>query len=327
MDVQDRFEWDPVHILEHARGSSGSYCMGYLNPNPSPDAKGDCYISTLKLSVAYVTVENLDEVTEEIVTYDRCESDDAYIGQINMLTASSFCGLNGGIWGYDFAAAENLRRNKLFNQPLPGGGSIPVYNIYPLLDATQRLFGVASQRRFNPMPGAHVVCANKSMTKAGPCWVWSAIALAIAEDRSKSACLFIEDANVFHDGLDCFDKVKSKLDGTLNNLANSVVLCSNDQSVRYKEIFAGYKLLPVPSNKFVGCALTCAPYVLLPNKAVPATGKRLTELSIYEWEDALGLPPLPQRPRQKHGFLGPDGIAPEYGLSPRSVRAISANYT
>ncbi len=35
------------------------------------------------------------------------------IGQINMLTASSFCGLNGALWGYHLAKAESIASGSL----------------------------------------------------------------------------------------------------------------------------------------------------------------------------------------------------------------------
>ena len=85
------------------------YCMGYLNPG----ASGFGYISTLKLSTGIVSTAGLDTGTEGIVSYDRCEKNDAYIGQINMLTASSFCGVNGAVWGYHLAIADEIANRTL----------------------------------------------------------------------------------------------------------------------------------------------------------------------------------------------------------------------
>jgi histidine decarboxylase len=78
-------------VVNGAVGPFKPYCMGYLNPG----ASGYGYISTVKLSTGVVKTASLDPGTEGIVSYDRCEKNDAYIGQINMLTASSFCGVNG----------------------------------------------------------------------------------------------------------------------------------------------------------------------------------------------------------------------------------------
>ena len=161
---------------------------------------GEGYISTMKLSVGTVDVKDLDAVTENIVSYDRCEKNDAYIGQINMLTVSSFCGLNGAVWGFDLAKHDDIAsgaEKPMYMQSQPDGPDIPVYNVRPLLEATERLFGKEQQRRFPPMPGSHIICANKDVTARGPLWVWSAIGIAILKDRSKGSSLFIEDANTY----------------------------------------------------------------------------------------------------------------------------------
>jgi histidine decarboxylase len=96
-------------VVNGAVGPFDSYCMGYMNPG----ASGYGYLSTLKLSTGVVNVEGLDPGTEGIVSYDRCERNDAYIGQINMLTASSFCGVNGAVWGYHLATADQIRNGTL----------------------------------------------------------------------------------------------------------------------------------------------------------------------------------------------------------------------
>ncbi|MFK5856811.1 MAG: histidine decarboxylase, pyruvoyl type [Bacteroidota bacterium] len=311
MTRKRNFTYDGIKVIDGAVGSDKDFCMGYLNPN----ASGNGYISTLKLSVGKVKVDNLDEVTEGIVAYDRCEANDAYIGGINMLTASSFCGLNGATWGRDLAVADNLRSNILFHQKLPQGGSIPVYNVHPLLDAAQRLFGSATQQRFNPMPGAHVVCANKSITQKGPVWVWSVIALTFLKDRSSGANLFIEDANTCPGDWD-YDQVYEFMMKTLRKVTNSVVLCGQDQGLEYKETFAGFKFLYVPEN-FVGSALTCGPYVTLAQDAIPEGLKAsdLMNMSIGDWEKAIDLEPLNKLPLEQQGFLGYDGIKKEYGVT------------
>ncbi len=281
-------------VVSGAVGSDAKYCMGYLNPG----ASGYGYISTLKLSTGTVSMEGLDAGTEGIVSYDRCEKNDAYIGQINMLTASSFCGVNGAVWGYHLAQANEIASGQL--QPMfyqnQGGTQVPVYPVYPLLDCAQRLFGTADVRRFPPMPGAHVICANKSFTSdpsQGPCWVWAAIALAIADDRNSQANLFIEDcgsAGMEYNGV---RQIIAYLDGTLRAVTKSMVMCGVDQNVSYSKIYAGYVFEYVEKGR-VGCALTCAPYVQLAKNAIPPGGpSAILGMTISQWEQAVGLPALP----------------------------------
>lgn len=295
------FQFPLPDVVNGAVGPVAPYCMGYMNPG----ASGLGYIATMKLSTGTVSFEGLDPGTQGIVSYDRCEENDAYIGQINMLTASSFCGVNGALWGYHLAVADEIANQTLqpmYYQYQPGGPDIPVYPVAPLLDAAERLFGVVSQRRFPPMPGAHVICANKNATVAGPTWVWSSIGIAIAQDRNSEANLFIEDAGNYGDQSTTEDEVIAFLQGTQQNVTYSMALCGQDQEVLYTEIFVGYKYQFVPAN-YEGCALTCAPYVLLAQNAIPpgALPSSLLNMTISQWEASLGLPPLPPTIEARQG--------------------------
>lgn len=278
-------------VVNGAVGAFPLNCAGYGNPG----ASGLGYIATLKLSLGCVDKGVYDEGLSGIVSYDRCEANDAYIGQINMLTASSFCGENGAVWGYHLARADDLHVRQWGTIQAPWG-EVPVWDVAPLLDATQRLFGIEGQRRFNPLPGAMVTCANKNRTADGPTTVWSSIALAIASDRDTQANLFIEDAS------DTAQNKEQPVDPMV--VAKSIVACGIDQSVTYKEIFVGVKTLDVPEG-YVGCALTCAPYVTIPPAAIPEDPERkkeaayLLKLTISKWETSLSLPPLPAPPEPR----------------------------
>lgn len=314
-------------VVDGAVGSFDANCMGYMNPG----ASGDGYISTMKLSVDKVNVRGLDPGAAGIVSYDRCEKDDAYIGQINMGTASSFCGVNGALWGYHLATASAIADGSLkpmFTYPgpmyppdekLPAQGPVPVYPVAPLLDATERLFGRMDKhdtgetdlRRFSPLPGAHVVCANKDASGAGPGYFWAAIGIAMVEDRETQANLFIEDADVIRavkvtnpKGETFWNptpqQVYDQLHQHLRNVTKSMVLCGQDQDVVFTEIFAGVKFIFVGEGEW-GCALTCAPYVTLARNAVPAGQQpsAILKMTIDDWETAVSLLPLPPPPRRK----------------------------
>ncbi len=282
-------------VVNGAVGPFDSYCDGYGNPG----ASGLGYISVLTLEIGTVA-SDMDVVLEEIVAYDRAEAGGTYIGQINMITASSFNGINGAVWGYHIAKAEGVANNTLqplFMKKRSDGTEIPVYPVQPLLDAGKRLFGTVGQRRFPLLPGAHVRCAVKSETAEGPTFIWSAIALAIAEDRNAAANLFIEDAG--HSALQSEEDRAIFLDRLYRNIAESVIRCGDDQKVQYKEIFVGGKIEWIPEGH-VGSALTCAPYVVLARKVVPVGEKPevLLNLTLSEWEKVIGLSPLKQNPPQ-----------------------------
>ena len=57
----------------------------------------------MKLSTGKVSLKGLehkdDEKLRAIVAYDKAESNDAYLGQVNMITVSSFSGPRSAIWG------------------------------------------------------------------------------------------------------------------------------------------------------------------------------------------------------------------------------------
>ena len=162
-------------VVNGAVGPFDDYCDGYGNPGSS----GIGYVSVLKLSTGTVA-KTMDSVLEGIVSYDRAEKNDAYAGQINMIAASSFSGLNGAVWGYDLARHDGLTDGTvktLMTRTRSDGVEIKVFPVVPLLVAGEALFGTARSRRFPLLPGSHVICATKDVTVSGPTSVWSAIAL------------------------------------------------------------------------------------------------------------------------------------------------------
>ncbi len=276
-----------IDVINGAISPFDAYCDGYGNPGSS----GAGYVSVLKLSTGTVA-KKMDTILEEIVSYDRAEKNDAYAGQINMIPASSFCGINGTVWGYDVARHDSLIDGSikpLTRRKRQDGAEIRVHPVAPLLEAGEKLFGTAGSRRFPLLPGSHVICATKEIKASGPTSVWSAIALAIAEDRDRDSNLFIED--VGKDILrDTHEERERFLRARMEHVVDSVVLCGEDQGVKYKEIFVGFKTKWVPDGH-VGCALACAPYVVLARNAVPSPASRLLDMSLSQWEQHVSTMP------------------------------------
>jgi histidine decarboxylase len=270
------------------------YCDGYARPG----ATGNGYVSVVKVTCGQVEKTD-DFLLDGIVAYDRAEANDAYIGQINMETASSFCGVAGNVWGFDLAFNTDLLKEKPVLQAKQyDGSSLPVFDARPLLDAGIALFGTEKNRKFPPAPGAHVICANKSTTNLRPAigapdpnkgegfGVWAFIALSIARDRDAAADLFIEDAGVWTQDDDPAN-LKSFLDGHRKSVAWSIVACGKDQGVLYQASFIGYAYL-VMEPGHIGTALTAAPYVSLARGAIPSQGfGQLYSLTLEEWEKSV----------------------------------------
>ncbi|MDU1909960.1 histidine decarboxylase, pyruvoyl type [Fusobacterium sp.] len=268
-----------------------NYCDGY----GAPGAQGNGYVSVLKVSVG--TVEKTDDfLLDGIVSYDRAEINDAYVGQINMLTASSFCGIAGQVWGHDLAAHDDVAAKKI--QPVLeatqfDGSKLPVYDAKPLLEAGIELFGIEKERRFTLVPGAHTICANKGITayrpkedrplKDGEAYgVWCFIALSLSADRDNCADLFIEDAGLWTKN-DSAEELKKFLEEHRKSVVWSVVSCGQDSDVLFERTYVGFAYTIMKPGE-IGTSLTCAPYVTLARNAVPTNGfNSLNKITLTDW--------------------------------------------
>ena len=166
----------PTRSIEWAVGPLSDCCVGYNYP-------GTGSVAVLKLSSA-VASRNTDRAFEESFLRSRAMSSDAYVGQVNPIEESSVSWLNGLVWGYDIARHDQLTDRSLkpiMRRQRRDGFQIPVYSASPLLEAGEALFGTAEARRFPLVPWSHTTCVD--VMAGGPVEVWSAIALAIAEDR------------------------------------------------------------------------------------------------------------------------------------------------
>lgn len=263
-----------------------NYCDGF----GSPGASGCGYFLGLSLGVGKSDLNLAHEgsdVLAGINAFDRAETDTAYIGQLNMSIVSSFCGLNGIIWGYDV-----VRPTSLFSKhPLaPGhitynGRKIPVFSAYPLIEATMALFGTVDKLRFPLIPGAHVPFAGKNVKSVGPKTIYSAIAIGIPLDREKNACLLMEDMgyipNVGTTQAE-FDKYKRQI---LKKLAKSVIEVGVNQRVEFRHIFLEMREIQVLEGE-IGCSLVAAPYFTLAKNALPEN-TNLRDLRLEDWENLV----------------------------------------
>jgi histidine decarboxylase len=271
------------------------YCDGYARPG----ADGNGYVSVVKVATGTV-VKSDDFLLDGIVAYDRAEANDAYTGQINMETASSFCGVAGQVWGYDLATADLIAKGEqkpILEVGQYDGSTLPVYDAQPLIDAGIALFGTEKNRRFPPAPGAHVLCANRSVTalrpKAGSLQegqaygVWCGIALSIAEDRDNAADLFIEDAGLWTQN-DNPNELKTFVEKHREAVVWSVVACGKYQSVLYHCTYISFAYTIMQPGE-VGTALAVAPYITLARDAVPSRGfNSLNRMTLSEWVKEMG---------------------------------------
>ncbi|RNL49074.1 histidine decarboxylase, pyruvoyl type [Paraeggerthella hongkongensis] len=288
------------HIDKTAISPYDDYCDGY----GMPGAYGNGYVSVLKVSAGTVEKTN-DMLIDGIVTYDKAETADAYVGQINMLTASSFCGMAGQVWGYDLARHDDIASGAstpLFTEKQFDGSELKVFDAQPLLNAGIELFGTAENRRYHPIPGAHTICANKGITayrpkedrplKEGEAYgVWSFIAISLSADRDFAADLFIEDAGVWTEN-DNEQDMLAYLEQHRKEIVWSVVECGRDSSVLFDRTYVSFAYRMMKPNE-IGNAITVGPYVTLARNAVPATGfASLNSLHLSDWLKQMDFEPL-----------------------------------
>ena len=296
--------YDPLQPVKKAVSQSDDYCFGYQNSNTD-----GYYITSLKIACGKVNIKGLgkDEILEGIVAYDRAERNSAYIGQVNMITVSSFSGPMSAIWGYDMAKVDPsiLYADKLFEiSDTPRKTMIPVYSMDPLVEATEKLFGTGKKRKFPVIAGGHLPTAQKSCDSVDPAtgkptsgWVWSYLSLAMARRRGVDASLFVEDAGFFPDTFSygeitslSEEEVELRLKKKAHQVTYSQILCGQNQSVPFEKIFISWRKLYIKPGEY-GTALTCAPYITLAKKVYPDgpdNPQALLDISLDDWEETVG---------------------------------------
>ncbi len=217
---------------------------------------------------------------DEIVAFDAAEAAGPYMGQINLIEVSSFCGVGGLIWGYDLARSESLRDARLLDLD-QGGRKVPVFDGRPLSEASRCLLGTADRRKFPIRPGSLCPAAYKTVICRSPGIAFGAFGVGIAADRSSSACVFMEDGGIVAPGSPG-DGAGRRL-AAARRVAGSILAVAANQRLTCAEIFVLYDEIEVGPGE-VGCALPIVPYVRLAKKAVPRGGfARLRRMTLGEW--------------------------------------------
>lgn len=268
-----------------------NYCTGYQNP----DNRGAGYVLGLCLEIGKVPIEFRhpgSDLLDRINAFDMAEASGTYLGQINMIQVSSFCGIQGHIWGYDIVRHNKLKKkSKLLLKHLLDhkGKKVPVYSASPLFEATNKLFGVKDKKRFPILPGSHVPCATKNISKFGPCHLYCAVAIGIPVDRKNDACLLMEDIGEMSNGSNDPNLFETNKKNVRIGVAKSILAIGKNQSIQYKEIFVQLSELRVEGGE-IGCALVAAPYIALAQGALPKevnSIKQLKTMSLHKWEKSV----------------------------------------
>lgn len=261
------------NIVNNAISSEQNFCEGFFTNSQNN------YILGVNFSVAKTKIKlsHKDSLfLDEINAFDLAEIVSGHMGQINMITVSSFCGPKGLIWGYDICKTKKIK-NPWGIKPI--GYKINIYDIENLLDAFKRLTGTIKQPRFPFLPGSHVPCATKSLKNKGECIIYSALGIGIPENRERNACLLMEDIGTIPLDTKSMQAYKKSI---LEKVSQSILEIGKNQNILFKEIFVGIKDIKI-DKKEIGCALVASPYFCLAQDAIPKN-KKLSNLSLRKWE-------------------------------------------
>lgn len=258
-----------------AVGRFADHCEGYF----ACDAPGYMLGISLKIGrVACGLVCPGSTLLDEINAFDAAEVDGANMGQLNVITVSSFCGPQGMIWGYDVCAPEEGHTR--IGAVQRGDQRADLYDLGSLTRSFERLMGTLDDERFPFMPGSHVPAAMKMKTAREPGILYAALALGIPENRSRDACLMMENPGFLPAATDW----ESSRGAVLDAMAHSVLAVGENQRVRYRKVFVGATSVALGPGE-AACAMALAPYFRLAQNAV-VNDRDMGRLSLDAWEAA-----------------------------------------
>ncbi|MFW6114006.1 MAG: histidine decarboxylase, pyruvoyl type, partial [Actinomycetota bacterium] len=105
-----------------------------------------------------------------------------------------------------------------------------------------------------------------------------AIAIGIPEDRSRDACLLMEDVGSCPDVLVCERDLKTRK-RIAKNMIRSIMGVGENQGISYREVIVDVKTGEIARGE-IGCALAAAPYFQLARNAYHHD---LPDISLQEW--------------------------------------------
>ncbi len=274
-----------IYNLNNAISPYNDYCDGFGCPGSS----GNSYILGLVLGVGKDSIKLShpgSSVLDEINAFDLAEVDSTYIGQLNMIIVSSFCGPQGLIWGYDIVAnklSNNITQKKYYNNK---GENIKIYSADSVIDSTKALFGTRDKKIFPIKPGSHVPFAGKNYKFEGPKRIYCAIAMGIPEDRENSAVLLMEDIGWIPSNYRK-SNIKEIYSIIYDNLIRSVIEVGENQKIAYKTILISLRDLVINSGE-MGCSLVAAPYFTLARNAINNISiNGAVESSLSTWQKSI----------------------------------------
>lgn len=269
-------------LVQRALSPFQKYCSGFRG---DPDKS---YILGFVLSVVKMK-ERLSHsgswLLDKINALDLAEVESVNMGQVNLIKISSFCGPNGLIWGYDLVPPCNLyQKHPLRIEETSFRPKVKVYSAQPLLQAFKTLLGTVKEPHFPIFPGSHLFSAYRTIISKGPDNIFASLAVGIAKDRTKRACVLMEDIGRIP--VPKKDKADYKKE-ILQKIVDSVVVIGRNNNIEFKEIFVEAFDIEIEKGE-VGCALVAAPYLTLAQQAIELKGRvSFLEVNLEQWQELI----------------------------------------
>jgi len=263
-------------LSRHFVSDYRQWCQGATGPNR--------YLLALNVAAAAVPVRfanSWSDGLDAVCAFDAAETARVHMGQINLITVSSFCSPDAYIWGLDLADSGVLSDEPMFRVG-QGVGSLPVFDGAPLVDAAAALFGAGRERVFPLAPGTHCRAAAKWLVRRGPGTLYSAFGLGLRPPcLHNQASLIMEDVGFVPSCDPASEETRQRV--VMENVAHSVLAVAANQGVRYAAVLTAYAETAVAEGE-VGCSLIAAPYYTLAQDALPRGGiNALRRMGLGDW--------------------------------------------
>jgi histidine decarboxylase len=270
--------YNPIKIIFNSQSEYDLNCEGYHGDSKEYLLALNVAVSTVPKTLSHAGSSTLDQIN----AFDLAEVNDVNIGQINMMQVSSFCGPMGAVLGYDFLRSKT--DYQLLETISYKDKQLALFDGTGLLQAARTLFGTVQDVRSPLKPGVHSFCATKSLKVVGPAHIYAAIGIGIPKDRSKNACLMMEDVGTIPLEVTNIEEYTKNI---LSLIGKSIIQVGINQQVEYETAFVLIKKQRVADNE-VGCALAASPYFKIASNALSQyTEEQLMHISFQDWEHKL----------------------------------------
>jgi histidine decarboxylase len=285
---------DPAEVIAGAVSPYRNHHVGFRGT-------GSYLAAPFTVAVVRPAEPDLTPGLNRILGFDLAEAI-AGVGLVNAWRVSSFCSPDEGlIPGVDLLPCSTRDGCELFSVRRHDGEMIPVYPMYPALDAA-----AAMLHHWDFRDGAFVPFAMKNTTVTGPAVIGAVLGIGVPADPAQ-ARLFMEDPAAdtpagYYERLAADAEVHGRrirppadrdaLPGRISRFyrrarlraaAKSVIEIGAQRGRLFSRVLVGGEFAIAPEGH-VGCAMAAAAYLQFAQQAIPAGGPaQMLDMTCKEW--------------------------------------------